>query len=70
VDESFEIKLRNHKTSLVDIRVVEHLYRWSTWAISQKSDDFQKTDAQTMEFHVQIPPDQEKKLTYTVRYIW
>ncbi|MEI9863451.1 MAG: hypothetical protein WDN00_02635 [Limisphaerales bacterium] len=29
VDETFEIKLRNRKKEPVEIRVVEHLYRWS-----------------------------------------
>jgi hypothetical protein len=70
VDETFEIKLRNHKTTPAEVRVVEHLYRWSNWAISQKSDDFQKTDSQTIEYHVQIPPDKEKTVTYTVHYSW
>jgi hypothetical protein len=31
LDESFEIKVRNHKKEPVDVRVVEHLYRWITW---------------------------------------
>ncbi len=70
VDESFEIKLRNHKSAPVEVRAVEHLYRWSNWAITQKSDNFQKTDAQTVEFRVQMPPDQEKIVTYTVHYTW
>jgi hypothetical protein len=70
VDESFEIKLRNHKTVPVEIRAVEHLYRWTNWEISQKSDDFNKTDAQTVEFHVQIPPNGEKTITYMVHYSW
>jgi hypothetical protein len=29
LDESFEIKLRNHKKELMEIRMVEHLYRWT-----------------------------------------
>ena len=37
VDESFEIKLRNHKSTPVEVRVVEHLYRWSNWKISKSS---------------------------------
>ena len=32
--ESFEIKLRNHKKEAVEIRVVEHLFRWLTWDVS------------------------------------
>jgi hypothetical protein len=70
LDESFEIKLRNRKKEPVEIRVVEHLYRWNNWDITQKSDDFKKTDAQTIEFRAQLKPDEEKTLTYTVHYSW
>ena len=70
IDESFEIKLRNHKKEPVEIRVVEHLYRWSNWKITAKSDDFVKKDSQTIEFRVPVKPDEERKVTYTVHYSW
>ena len=70
MDESFEIKLRNRKTEPVEIRVVEHLYRWNNWDITQKSDDFTKKDSQTIEFRVPVKPDEEKTVTYTVHYSW
>ncbi len=71
IDESFEIKLRNRKKDApVEIRVVEHLYRWSNWEITRKSDDFKKTDAQTIEFRVPVQPDEERTVTYTVHYSW
>jgi hypothetical protein len=70
MDESFEIKLRNHKKEPVQIRVVEHLYRWSNWEITAKSDDFVKKDSQTIEFNVPVKPDEEKTVTYTVHYSW
>lgn len=71
INESFEIKLRNRKKDQpVEIRVVEHLYRWSNWDITAKSDDFTKKDAQTIEFRVTVPPDQERVITYTVHYSW
>jgi hypothetical protein len=70
MDESFEIKLRNHKKEETEIRVVEHLYRWDNWEITQKSDDFIKTDARTMEFRVAVAPDAEKTIAYTVHYSW
>ena len=71
IDESFEIKLRNRKKDAsVEIRVVEHLYRWSNWNITAKSDDFVKKDSQTIEFRVAVKPDEEKTLTYTVHYSW
>jgi hypothetical protein len=71
IDESFEIKLRNRKKDApVEIRVVEHLYRWSSWEITAKSDDFKKTDAQTIEFRVPVKQDEEKTITYTAHYSW
>jgi len=35
IDESFEVTLRNHKKESVEIRVVEHLYRWVNWEINR-----------------------------------
>jgi len=70
VNETFEIKLRNRKKEPVEIRVVEHLYRWSNWNITAKSDDFVKKDAQTIEFRVPVKPDEERTITYTVHYSW
>lgn len=70
VEESFEIKVRNHKTTPVDVRIVEHLYRWSNWDISKNSDSYSKVDAQTVAFNVQLPPDGEKVVTYQVHYSW
>ena len=71
MDESFEIKLRNRKKdSPVTIRVVEHLGRWSNWDITAKSDDFKKTDSQTIEFRIPVKPDEERVVSYTVHYSW
>jgi hypothetical protein len=70
IDESFEIKLRNRKKEPVEIRVVEHLYRWSNWEITKKSDDFVKKDSQTIEFRILVKPDEERTVTYSVHYSW
>jgi hypothetical protein len=70
MDESFEIKLRNHKKEPVEVRVVEHLYRGTNWDITEKSATYLKTDAQTIEFRVQVAPDSEKVVTYTAHYTW
>ena len=71
IDETFEIKLRNRKlTDTVEIRVVEHLYRWSNWSVTAKTDAFTKKDAQTIEFRIPVKPDEEKTVTYTVHYSW
>ncbi|HTQ87038.1 MAG TPA: hypothetical protein VMI93_12555 [Candidatus Solibacter sp.] len=70
LDEAFEIKLRNHTSSATEIRVVEHLYRWTNWEISQKSAPFNKLDSQTIEFRVSVPANGETKVTYMVHYTW
>lgn len=70
-DESFEIKLRNHKEKdIVEVRVVEHLYRWVNWEIVEKSHTFLKTDSQTIEFRLQLEPGEEEVVTYKVHYTW
>jgi hypothetical protein len=70
VDESFEIRLRNHKKEPMEIRVVEHLYRWTNWDITKNSDPFNKLDSKTIEFRVRVPADGEKVVTYTTHYTW
>ena len=70
MSETFEIKLRNRKKEAVEIRVVEHLYRWNNWKLTANSTDYKKTDAQTIEFRVPVQPDEEKVITYTVHYSW
>jgi hypothetical protein len=70
LDETFEIKLRNHKKEAVEIRVVEHLTRFDNWEIKQKSDEFRRLDSHTIEFPVTLKPDEEKIVTYQVHYTW
>jgi hypothetical protein len=69
-DESFEIKVRNHKKEAVEIRVVEKLYRGTNWELTQKTQEYKKLDSQTIEFAVQVPSDGEQVVTYTVHYSW
>jgi hypothetical protein len=69
-EESFEIKVRNHKPETVEVRVVEHMYRWIQWEITGKTVDFTKTDARTVEFRSRIPASGEAVINYTVRYSW
>jgi hypothetical protein len=70
MDESFEIRVRNHKKEAVSVRVVEHLYRWSNWKLTEQSQESHKMDAQTVEFPVTVAPDGEQVVTYTVHYSW
>lgn len=69
-DESFEIKVRNHKKEPVKVRVVEHMYRWIQSEITASSMDYVKTDARTVEFRPAIVSGGETIINYTVHYTW
>ncbi len=71
LEETYEIHLRNRKDDQpVEIRVPEHLFRWSNWEILNASADFNQLDSNTIEFRVEVPPQGETVITYTVRYTW
>jgi len=70
MEESFEIRVRNHKKEPVNVRVVEHLYRWTNWKLIEQSQPSRKSDAQTAEFPITVAPDGEEVVTYTVHYSW
>lgn len=70
LEEAFEIRLRNRKTEPVEIRVAETLYRWFNWTLLENSDPYVKTDDRNIEFRVTLAPDEEKIITYRVRYDW
>ena len=68
--QTVEIKVRNRKKEPVEIRVVEHAVRSNTWTLTAQSQPHEKKDAQTFEFRVPLQPDEEKVITYTIRYTW
>lgn len=70
LDEAFQIKLTNQKNQPVTVTVVEHLYRCANWEITDKSQEYAKTDSHTIQFSVEVPAKGESKLTYSVRYSW
>jgi hypothetical protein len=70
VDETFEIKIRNHKTESVEVLVYEHPWRWNEWDITKSNIAWEKVDQSTIKFPVKIKKDEEKVITYTIRYSW
>ncbi len=70
MEETFRITLRNAKKEAQKVVVRENLYRWVNWQITQKSDEFEKVDARTVHFVVDVPAEGEKVVTYTVKYTW
>jgi len=67
-EESYEIKIRNHRKEAAQVRVWEHPCRWRQWDISAQSQPFTKVNQQTFEFVVSVAPNEEKKVNYTIRY--
>ena len=70
LEETFEITLRNHKDEAVEVRVVEHLFRWSEWRILSSTSDYTEMDSSNIEFRVKVSANDETTLRYTVRYQW
>jgi hypothetical protein len=71
LEETYQITLRNRKDAqAVEIRVPEHLFRWSNWEILNASHEYTQLDSSTIEFRVEVPPGGETVITYTVRYTW
>jgi hypothetical protein len=67
-EETYEIKLRNHKENAIEVLAVEHL--WGDWKITQSTHEYRKKDTRTVEFPLPVPKDGETILTYTVRFRW
>ncbi|MBN1239564.1 MAG: DUF4139 domain-containing protein [Gammaproteobacteria bacterium] len=70
MEESIEIRVRNHKTAPVEVLVREVLFRWTTSEILESSHDWERDDARTVHFPVTVPADGEVTVRYTVRYTW
>ncbi len=68
--DSYKIELRNHKPKPQKVIIKENLFRWTTWDITKKSDEYEKIDARTIHFTVMVPADGKKTVTYTVKYTW
>jgi hypothetical protein len=50
--------------------VLEHATRGGNWTLTAQSQPHEKKDATTLEFRVPLKPDEEKTVTYTIRYTW
>ncbi len=68
--ETVEVTLRNRKDERVEVVVQERLYRWTNAEIQKISHQREMLDARTMHIPVTLDPDEEEKITYTVRYSW
>ena len=71
MQESVEIKVRNHKKEDAVVRVKEPLYRWVNWKITETNvKEYKKLDSQTVAWDLPVKADGEVTLTYIVEYTW
>lgn len=68
IEESFQVNIRNHKDTPVDVKIVDHV--WSDWKVTQSSAKYETVDAHTIQFPVTAPKDGETVVTYTIRTSW
>jgi hypothetical protein len=64
-ETEWEVTLRNHKDKEVSVGIVEPVP--GTWEVISKTHPYKKLDAFTIRFDVNVPKDQEVKVTYRVR---
>lgn len=70
MQETIVITLSNAKDQPQKVIVRENLYRWVNWEITQQSQDFEKIDAHTIHFPVEVPAEGQATVQYTVKYTW
>ncbi len=64
-EETFEVKIRNHKDTDVVVQVVEPLP--SEWTMLSNTHDYEELDAFTVRFDVPVEASEESALTYRIR---
>lgn len=64
--EVYEIELRNRKEEDVVIEVIKRLGR--NWKIEESDEKYEKKDAFTIQFNIQVPAEHSKKFSFTVLY--
>lgn len=64
-ESEWEITLRNHKETDITVGIVELLS--GNWQIISSSYPYEKVDASTIRFDVNVPKDQEISVNYRVR---
>jgi hypothetical protein len=66
-DESYRIKVQNRK--LADAPLIIRAYLSQYWKMKSHSDDYERTDASTIEFKVTVPGRSEREITFDVEGI-
>jgi len=64
-ESEWEVTLRNHKEEDVKVGIVEPLY--GNWTVISNSHPYEKVDAFTIRFNIDVPKDKEVKVKYRIR---
>ncbi len=67
-EETWQYKLRNHKSETIDLVVEVNLTRGNWKLLDSTTPGWVKKDADTVEWTITIKPDEEKVLDYKVHY--
>jgi hypothetical protein len=71
MSETIEIELRNQKAEAQAVTVRERLYRGRNWRLSEVAPgEPRRLDANTVEWTLEIPPEQAGRIRYRVTYTW
>lgn len=68
IEVSYEVSLRNHKDEDVTIASIQRI--WGDWKILESSHEWEKEDAWTAVWYVDVPKDGEVTITYTIRIVY
>ena len=68
--ETAQIELRNRKDSAVTVFVDEKFPQWVNWQIDNATHKYEKRDANTARFTVEIPADSNAIVKYTATQTW
>ena len=61
----WEIKLRNHKKEDAQVKIIEPVP--GDWEMLRSSHAYEKIEAHTLQYTVDVPKDKEIKVNYRVR---
>jgi len=67
-ESAWEVTLRNHKDADAEVEIIEPI--GGDWAMLSSSHAYEKLDAHTFKYTVDVPEDGETKVNYRVRVRW
>ena len=68
--EQIEITINNQKDHTQEVEIIEPMFRWVNWQITQHDEQYSKLDAAHIKFIVKVAAETAKSFKYTVQYSW